>query len=785
MCRLTGEYSSLMTLNATTLNAMSRILPASRLLLIGLLTHWLLPTFLAAQVIIIPEPGPRPHPLPRPWLPPPAQAYALKELQVDASIKQQIATTQVTQVFQNTSSETIEASFIFPLPYDGAIDRLTFLVDGKEYDAKLLPAAEARRIYEEYVRRAQDPALLEWIGTGMFKTSVFPIPAGATRTVQLRYSQLLRQDARLTDYLFPLATGKYTVKPLDKLSLRVAIETAEPLKNIYSPTHQVTISRDDERHAVVQMTSSNVVPNADFRLVFDSAPGNIAASLISCWPAGEQAGYFVLLAAPDIKAGTEQPTRKTVIFVLDQSGSMSGDKIEQAREAAKFVVNNLRPDDQFNVIRYENDVSSLAPELQRFGDATRSSAIGFINGITSGGGTNIDGALTAATKMITESKTPSYIVFLTDGLPTVGEVNELKIAENMRRGNQHQSRLISFGVGYDVNARLLDRLTRENRGQSEYVRPNENIEVAVSRLFSKMSAPVLTNLQLNYEFPQAAVEAGPSVDRIYPKDVQDLFAGSQLVLIGRYRNSGQAVIRLRGQVGSTEQNLEFPVQFAAQGSGESFGFVPKLWAARRIGELIDQLDLNGRNEELIKELVELSTKHGIVTPYTSYLADENSTVRQLTDFSSNLGRTRDNLQLLDQTAGASGVGQREAKQLFKSAENLAQAAPAAADSNLSGLGGGENSAGGAGNKKDSRAPQGVRQVGNQTLYKRGKTLVAENAIQVDLEQDAARITNVKRFSAEYFELVAANTSAENQLFAEQSADEELLVQLRGKLYRIE
>jgi Ca-activated chloride channel family protein len=281
------------------------------------------------------------------------------------------------------------------------------------------------------------------------------------------------------------------------------------------------------------------------------------------------------------------------------------------------------------------------------------------------------------------------------------------------------------------------------------------------------------------------VEAGPSVDRIYPKDVQDLFAGSQLVLIGRYRNSGQAVIRLRGQVGSTEQNLEFPVQFAAQGSGESFGFVPKLWAARRIGELIDQLDLNGRNEELIKELVELSTKHGIVTPYTSYLADENSTVRQLTDFSSNLGRTRDNLQLLDQTAGASGVGQREAKQLFKSAENLAQAAPAAADSNLSGLGGGENSAGGAGNKKDSRAPQGVRQVGNQTLYKRGKTLVAENAIQVDLEQDAARITNVKRFSTEYFELVAANTSAENQLFAEQSADEELLVQLRGKLYRIE
>jgi Ca-activated chloride channel family protein len=231
----------------------------------------------------------------------------------------------------------------------------------------------------------------------------------------------------------------------------------------------------------------------------------------------------VLLAAPELKSSGEQPARKTVIFVLDQSGSMSGEKIEQAREAAKFVVNNLRPDDQFNLIRYENDVQSFATELQRFGNESRSSAIGFINSITSGGGTNIDGALTAATKMVTESQTPSYIVFLTDGLPTVGEINELKIAENMRRGNQHQSRLISFGVGYDVNARLLDRLSRENRGQSEYVRPNENIEVAVSRLFSKMSAPVLTNLQLNYQFPQTSVEAGQAVDRVYPKDVQDLF----------------------------------------------------------------------------------------------------------------------------------------------------------------------------------------------------------------------------------------------------------------------
>lgn len=752
-----------------------------------------LPVTGAAQGFLLPDPIRHPHPLPRPWFPPPPQTYQLKELLVDAMVKDQVATTQVTQVFLNPGSQVLEASFVFPLPYDGAVDRLTFLVDGKEYDAKLLPAAEARKIYEDHVRRAQDPALLEWIGYGMFKTSVFPIPPGATRTVQLRYSQLLRQDHRLTDYLFPLATGKYTAKPLDKLSLRVAIEAIEPLKNIYSPTHTVSISRDDDRHAVVQLSLANVVPNTDFRLVYDSAPGNVSASLLSHWPADENEGYFVLLAAPDIKTTSEQPARKTVIFVVDQSGSMSGEKIEQAREAAKFVVNNLRPDDQFNILRYENDVTPLASELQRFSDVTRSSAIGFINGIYSGGGTNIDGALTAATQQVKESQTPSYIVFLTDGLPTVGEVNELKIAEKMRASNQHGSRLISFGVGYDVNARLLDRLTRENRGQSEYVRPNENIEVAVSRLFSKMSAPVLTNLQLNYEFQRKSIEAGPEVDRVYPRDVQDIFAGSQLVLIGRYRQAGSATIRLKGQVGTQEQSLEFPVDFSAKGGGQSFGFVPKLWAARRIGELIDQLDLNGRNEELVKELVQLSTRHGIVTPYTSFLADESSTVRQLTDFDSNLGRTRENLQALEQTAGASGVGQRAAKQMFKAADNLAQAAPSfgaqGLENNPSG-GAAQQSAGGlggfaAGEGRPQAGQQGVRQIGNQTLYKRGKTLVAENCVEVDLEKEASNIISIQRFSSEYFELIAANSAEENQLLAEQLPEEELVLKLRGKVYRVQ
>ena len=150
-----------------------------------------------------------PHPLPSPR-PQPPQSYQIKQLAVQGSITDQIARLQVTQTFVNTGSVPIEASFVFPLPYEGAVDRLTFLVDGKEYDGKLLDAQEARRIYESYVRRNRDPALLEWIGTGLFKTSVFPLPAGAERTVTLRFTQVCRQSGGLTELLFPLRSAEYT-----------------------------------------------------------------------------------------------------------------------------------------------------------------------------------------------------------------------------------------------------------------------------------------------------------------------------------------------------------------------------------------------------------------------------------------------------------------------------------------------------------------------------------------------------------------------------------------------
>jgi Ca-activated chloride channel family protein len=736
----------------------------------------------AAQGLMVVIDRPLPRPIIRPVPPPrPVATYKIKELIVNSRITDQVARVQVSQSFVNTGSRQMEVTFVFPLPYDGAIDSLTLLVDGKEYPAKLLGKDEARKIYEGFIRRNQDPALLEWIGTGMFKTSVFPVPAGAERTVTLRYSQLLRKDGALTDFLFPLGTAKYTSKPVEKVSINATIESSQEIKSVYSPTHLIDIKRPDKNHAVIKYEKQNEVPSSDFRLFYDIAKGKLGASVLSYRPDQGDDGYLMLLASPQIKAKQEERPKKTVIFVVDRSGSMSGKKIEQVREALKFVLNNLREGDLFNIVAYDSSVESFRPELEKYNDETRKQALGFIEGIYAGGATNIDGAMTTALAMIQDDKVPNFVLFLTDGLPTAGETKEIKIVENARENNKHRARVINFGVGYDVNSRLLDRLSRACLGRSEYVRPNEDIETHVSRLYSRISAPVMTDVVVNFELDEVKVEEGKPVNRVFPKEVHDFFEGEQLVLVGRYKKPGLAKVVITGKVGNAKQKFDFPAKLTKVSNDESYGFVEKLWAMRRVGEIIDELDLKGKNDELIKELVALSTKHGILTPYTSFLADDSGTINELADARQGLrrGASRANLALdrLSEAGGRAAVAQRAEK------KSLQEAVRAPAASGFGGFGGG------GARFKDIDADEevkadAVRVVGKESIYRRGRVWVASSAADVDLERDKDKIVTVERFSDEYLQLTRENTRSENLLLAQQQAGEELIVRLRGQTYRI-
>lgn len=709
-----------------------------------------------------------PRPIPQPT--PARQSYQIKELSLQGRVTGQVAQVQVSQTFVNTGSETLEAAFLFPLPYDGAVDQLTLLIDGREFAAKLYPADEARRLYEDIVSKNRDPALLEWLGTGLFKTSVFPLPPGAERKVTLRYTQLCRQYGGLTDFLFPLSTAKYTSGPPQKVHFELALESLTPIKNVYSPTHAVTIERPDPSRARVRYVSENQVPTDDFRLFYDVGAGPLGTSLLTYRPAADDDGYFLLLAHPQLPAADAAPGPKTVVAVVDRSGSMSGEKIEQAKGALRFVINNLRPGDLFNIVAYDSVVELFRPELQSLSEETRRQALAFADGLFAGGSTNIDAALTTALGLLQDASRPNYVLFLTDGLPTEGETSEAQIVARAGAANDVRARVLAFGVGFDVNSRLLDRLARDNHGQSEYVRPNEDIEAHVSRLARRIEAPVLCDVKLAWHV-EGSGEGGP-VNRLYPREFTDLFAGEQLVLVGRYRASGSGRLVVTGQVAGQEQSFEFPLEFAAAGSDASGAFIEKLWATRRVGEILDQLDLKGRNEELVQELVELATRHGILTPYTSFLADESTDLNAVAE---NAATADERLGRFDQTSGADAFLARRQKQAYQYAGGGAGNGPSSA-AEMPAL---RSGAVGARDEADNVVQvTTVQNVAHKTFYRRRGQWVDSTATEA-IEQNAIRVA---QFSRDYFDLAAKHG---RDLAPYLVFDEPVLVNLAGQGYLIE
>ncbi len=715
-----------------------------------------------------PVPGPTPVPI--------HSSYKVRSVDVQGTLRDQAAQIQISQVFQNTGSATLEARLVFPIPDSAAISGLVLLADGKELTGRLLKKDEARRYYEEIVRRQRDPALLEFMGQGLYQTSVFPIPPQAERTVEIRYTQLLRKDQGLIDLQLPIGvSGRHSQQPVENLNVTLRVEATESIKTLYSPTHALEVSRPDETHAICKLALHGVAQPDDFRLLYGTQNGLVGMNIVSYRPHDNEDGYFVLLASPEVRRDEAKRIAKTVVFVCDRSGSMSGKKIDQAKESLKFLVNQLQPGDVFNIVAYDSAIESFRSELQKVDEPTVKAALSFVDGLYAGGGTNIDGALQTALKMLNDASRPGYVLFLTDGLPTVGESNEMKIAANARQANATHARLFCFGVGYDVNSRLLDRLANDLRGQSAYVKPNESIETHVAALTAKISSPLLTELALSIEFdapPPVGTAAG--ISRLYPRQLTDLFQGEQLVVVGRYKTGGAAKVSLSGVAAGEKKLFVFPAQFAAKSLDESNGFVEKLWAMRRIGEIIGELDLKGHNQELVDELVQLSTRHGILTPYTSFLADENV---NLADRAQNARRAAEATQLqLRVTDGKAGVRQRELKGYY-------QRAPAGQPLSGPAVPGGAAATGLAGvvafdAQGEARNVQTVRNVGQKTFFRKDRQWHDSSVRPEQLKQ----VIRIKQFSREYFDLAASHDGRLAQYLV---FEEPVILNLGDKTWQID
>ena len=582
-----------------------------------------LATIANAQGIIVPGPCRRCPDMPRPVPITLPRALPIKSIKIDTKISSQVATTHVEQVFRNDTGATLEGTYLFPIPESASIAEFAIWDGDRRLVGEVRTREEARRIYDEIVRRQRDPGLLEYAGKDLFQASIFPILPHSDKKLEITYTQVVHAEGGTVSYRYPLGVGRQLTQ-IDSVAGRVEVESKDPLRNVYSPTHVIDVKRSNDRRSLVSFESERGKEPQDFQLFYTISKEDFGLTLLTHREPGKQ-GYFLLMISPKDDWSEQEYSAKDVVFVVDTSGSMAEEgKMEKARAALLYGVRILRPQDRFNIISFAGEERLMEVGLIAADERGRARGEAFVKGLKPVGGTNINQSLLASLRQFSEAdrERPKMLVFMTDGLPTVDETNVTRIVDNVRKASKPGVRLFTFGVGYDVNTALLDKLAAENGGVADYVEPKEDLEIKVSNFFAKVNYPVLTDLRLDM--------GGAQTDLVYPRVIPDVFRGSQVTLIGRYSNEADLkaiTMKVTGKAGGTSRtysyaNLSFPLR------AETNDYLPRLWATRRVGWLMEQVRTNGEQKELRDEIIDLGTRYGIVTPYTSYLALEDGQVSQ-------------------------------------------------------------------------------------------------------------------------------------------------------------
>src|SRR5256884_8784139 len=458
-----------------------------------------------------------------------------------------------------------------------------------------------RAIYEEIVRRKRDPALIELAGHGLLRARVFPIGPGETRKITLRYTQMLDRVGDAWRFRYTAGTGPGAAAPW---AFGLQEDGARRFGDPYSPPPRLSTSRSDDR---ILLTLADSNTRGDLELFLPLTRNLVGMSLVTSQPVGED-GFFMLLLAP---GRTETPAlRRDLVAVLDVSGSMSGDKLDQAKAALAQLLGTLRSGDRFRVVTFGSGVRRYAVGWTDVSADNVRAAQEWVRRVDTDGGTNIGGALTEAFAEPPADGRLGVVVFLTDGMATVGETDPERIADQAERG-RGPFRVFAFGIGYDVNTYLLDRLTERARGVTEYIQPGGDIEQAVGSLAAKVASPVLTDLAVRAD--------GVELYDLQPQRLPDLFGGDELVVFGRYRGAGreERSVTVIGRRGGHEERFSTAARFGSEESGADY--IQQLWAARKAGALSSEIRLHGPNPEIVSELKRLALRYGVFTEYTSDL----------------------------------------------------------------------------------------------------------------------------------------------------------------------
>ena len=530
---------------------------------------------------------------------------------VEVELRDGVLHYEVEETFVNRGGGVGEADYLFPLPKNAAFGDLKLEINGELVSGETMGADEARRIYEDIVRRSRDPALVEWMGYGLLRTRIFPIAAGETRRVVVRFHSVAERegDAIRVDYFRGNRPGAVAdvARDRDDPEGRLRFRLSYPRDSYgrpYSPTHDVNV-RDERGTGHVELSGGA----REMTLLLPMRRGTRAAIGVLSHAPGREDGFALLTLSPPAIAPRETP--RDVTLVLDVSGSMSGRKIEQAREAGKQLLGTLSSRDRFRLIDFASDVNTFRNEMVFATRENLAAAERYLDGLRAEGSTNISGALDEALSVPAESGRLPVVLFVTDGAPTVGERDPERIAQRAASARGRR-RVFTFGVGADLNVALLERLALEGRGTAHFVRPNESVERAVGIVASRLTSPVATDLRVSVE--------GARLSKMHPAGPYDLFAGQDLVVLARYTGSGTVLVRFEGE--SANGRVSWTTEAELPDNDRENAFVARLWATQRVGYLSAERRRSGASPEIDDEIRTLGEKYGIPTELTSYLVLE-------------------------------------------------------------------------------------------------------------------------------------------------------------------
>ena len=536
---------------------------------------------------------------------------------VNVTIDDRYAMTHVDQEFHNPNNTTLMGTYLFPVPKGAVLSNFTVNIDGNERTSTVMAANEAQELFQQAVMENEDASLLQYLDNSIFSCEV-SIPPMSSIRMTLQYEEILAMNGGMYRYAYTLSTEQYSSKDIDDVSINLLISSENNIDTVYSPTHTITTERVDSNQVSANYHVENARPDTDFELYYSLTDKEFGASLLT-YDDGNEEFFMMFFNSNGELSGDYVP--KDIVFVIDQSGSMSGDKIIQAKNALAYILQKLGNDDRFNIINFNSNVEMFSTQLEGVNSNTIEDALTYAENIDASGSTNINDALLESISLLgeaEESDSTRTVFFLTDGLPTSGVQNEEAISENVRQANivdEVDASIFVFGVGYDVNTHLLDRISNENHGGRAYVDPDESIDDALIELYSKIQNPLLTDISIEFQ--------GMTIIERFPEEIPNLYEGSEIVLVGKYvervLDDDEISVHITGSKGREELEFVFDLEVKSDSRNS---FIPRIWATRKIGVLMDEIKLEGETEALKEEIKALGLRYGIVTPYTSLLIKE-------------------------------------------------------------------------------------------------------------------------------------------------------------------